>query len=108
MKHWPVASQPLALFVIAILIWTMCRIELPQYTTAQAVPVRMVILFIGAQFCGVILRSIKMPEMLGMLGFGMFFANMGWANFDGYNEFETILRYSIESIIFFLFTMKTY
>lgn len=53
---------------------------------------RMIVLFIGAQMCGIALKLLQMPEMLGMLGFGVFFTNMGWANFDGYSELETFLR----------------
>lgn len=91
-KHWPVASQPLGLFVICIAIWAICRILLFEYTTLDAVPMRMAILFIGAQICGILLRLFKLPEMLGMLGFGVFFTNMEYANFEGYNELESILR----------------
>lgn len=53
---------------------------------------RMAILFIGAEICGVFLRFLHLPEMLGMLGFGIFFANVGWGNFAHYESLESFLR----------------
>lgn len=53
---------------------------------------RMAVLFIGAQIFGDIFKMIKLPEMLGMLGFGVIFTNMGFGNFTGYNVLEIFLR----------------
>lgn len=92
MKHWPDASQPLALLFLSVIIWTLCRLLLSEYTTIDSAPIRMAILFIGAQICGVILRLLHLPEMLGMLGFGVFFTNMGWGDFTPYQSLESIFR----------------
>lgn len=91
-KNWPVASQPLTLLFLCLSIWILCRILLPEYTTVSSVPMRMAILFIGAQICGVFLRLLNLPEMLGMLGFGIFFTNMGWGDFTPYQPLESIFR----------------
>lgn len=92
MKHWPVASQPLALLFLCLIVWTLCRILLPDSTTIESVPMRMAILFIGAQICGVVLRLLQLPEMLGMLGFGVFITNMGWGDFTPYQPLESFFR----------------
>lgn len=92
MKKWSVISQPIALLFLFLLLWTLGRVLFPSYTTIDAVLMRMIFLFIGAQMCGVVLKLLQMPEMLGMLGFGVFYTNVGWAKFDGYSELETFLR----------------
>lgn len=52
----------------------------------------MAILFIGGQALGILLKLLQWPEMLGMIGFGMLFANMGCTNFDGYLQLEAFFR----------------
>lgn len=71
----------------------MARILFPEYTVPDSVPLRMILLFIGAQIWGICLKLLNLPEMLGMISFGIFFTNMGWDNFEGYGELETFLRY---------------
>lgn len=93
MKHWPDVSQPLSLLFLCVIVWTLFRILLPEYTAIHAVPMRMAILFVGAQICGVVLRAMQLPEMLGMLGFGVFFTNMGWGDFTPYQSLESFFRY---------------
>lgn len=93
MKHWPDVSQPLSLLFLCVIVWTLIRILLPEYTVIHAVPMRMAILFVGAQICGVLLRLMQLPEMLGMLGFGVFFTNMGWGDFTPYQSLESFFRY---------------
>lgn len=92
MNNWPIASQPLALLGIAVLIWTLERILLPEYSTFASAPTRMALLFIGGQSFGVVLRLLQWPEMLGMIGFGVLFANLGYADFDGFVGFEAFFR----------------
>jgi len=36
--------------------------------------------------------STLLPDMLGMLFFGVLYANVGLANFEGYQKFELFLR----------------
>lgn len=92
MKNWPVASQPFALLAIGVIIWTLERILLPEYSKFSSAPTRMALLFIGGQAFGVLLRLLQWPEMLGMIGFGVLFANLGYANFDGYIGLEAFFR----------------
>lgn len=63
----------------------------------------MAVLFIGGQMFGIVLRLLNWPEMLGMIGFGMLFANLGCANFDGYTELEAFFRYSLQQRFHFFF-----
>lgn len=92
MGNWPEISQPIGLLAIGIVLWILGRILMPDYVSITSVLTRMFCLFVGAQICGIILRIIQWPEMLGMLGFGVLFANIGLANFDGFNEFEVFFR----------------
>lgn len=91
-KQWPITSQTLALLGIAIITWTLAFILMPKYVSFTSAPTRMAILFIGGQAFGVLLRLIQWPEMLGMIGFGMIFANLGYTNFTGYTELEAFFR----------------
>lgn len=93
MHHWSDTSQSITLLTIGALIWTLSFILIPTVATLNAVPTRMICLFVGAQISGIVLRFLQWPEMLGMLGFGVLFSNIGLANFDGYNEFEIFFRY---------------
>lgn len=52
----------------------------------------MMLLFVGAQLCGILITFVNLPEMLGMIGFGIIYANVGWANFEGLSALETFLR----------------
>lgn len=92
MRNWPEISQPIGLLAIGIILFVLGRILIPEYTALASAPTRMICLFIGAQICGVFLRILQWPEMLGMLGFGILYANVGFADFDGYNEFEVFFR----------------
>ncbi|XP_055312721.1 putative SLC9B1-like protein SLC9B1P1 isoform X3 [Sitodiplosis mosellana] len=91
-RYWSEISQPLALLGIGLIIWTLGKILLPAYITLDSAPTRMAVLFIGGQIFGIVLRLLNWPEMLGMIGFGMLFANVGYANFDGYTELEAFFR----------------
>lgn len=95
MSHWPDISTTIALLAIGIITWTLAWILMPMVWTIDSVPTRMTCLFVGAQICGIFLRILQWPEMLGMLGFGVVFANIGFANFDGYNGVEVFCRWVV-------------
>lgn len=65
---------------------------MPDYVTFTSAPTRMAVLFIGGQAFGVLLRLLQWPEMLGMIGFGVIFANVGCTDFTGYTEVEAFFR----------------
>lgn len=100
MSQWPEISQTIALLVIAIAIWTLCWILMPTVWTIDSAATRMVCLFVGAQICGIMLRILQWPEMLGMLGFGVLFANIGLANFNGYNNLEIFFRWVFYRVLY--------
>ncbi|XP_037956938.1 sodium/hydrogen exchanger 9B1-like isoform X1 [Teleopsis dalmanni] len=91
-RHWPVSSQPLALLGIFVLLWTIADIYLPEYAKASSVIMRIVLLFVGAQITGILVTFLRLPDMLGMLFFGVVYTNVGLADFSGYQKFEAILR----------------
>ncbi|KAJ6640327.1 Sodium/hydrogen exchanger 9B2, partial [Pseudolycoriella hygida] len=91
-KHWPTISQPLALFFIIVLSWGLAYMILPANTTPNAVIMRMIFLFAGAQMCGQFVTLLRLPDTLGMLFWGVFYTNIGLGNFHGYQGLEPILR----------------
>lgn len=91
-KRWPLISQPLGILWLFFLIWACARCLFPEYTYPDSVLVRMMLLFVGAQLCGILITFVNLPEMLGMIGFGIIYANVGWANFEGLSALETFLR----------------
>ncbi|XP_055678968.1 putative SLC9B1-like protein SLC9B1P1 isoform X2 [Lutzomyia longipalpis] len=91
-RHWPVISQPLTLLVLFLLMWGVGYSILPQYTAPESPFMRLVFLFIGGQTCGIIVSLIGLPDMLGMIGWGVLYRNVGWGNFSGLEGLEAILR----------------
>ncbi|GAB0094164.1 sodium/hydrogen exchanger 9B2 [Sergentomyia squamirostris] len=91
-RHWPVISQPLNLLVIFLLAWGVGYSLLPQYTSPDTAFMRMIFLFVGGEFFGVVVNLIGLPDMLGMIAWGVFYRNVGLGNFHGLEGLEAILR----------------
>ncbi|KAL9897502.1 na[+]/H[+] hydrogen antiporter 2 isoform 1-T5 [Glossina fuscipes fuscipes] len=91
-RNWPIMSEPLAIIFIFLSLWTIGYILMPTYALPHTVVMRIIFLFIGAQTIGVLFTFIQLPDMLGMLFFGVLYANLGWANFKDYEKFEAFLR----------------
>lgn len=91
-ENWPVASQPLALLVIFLLSWGIAASLFPGFVHGSSTIMRIIFLVIGAQVCGIVVSFVGLPDMLGMIGFGVFYKNIGWGNFDGYEKLEVVLR----------------
>lgn len=91
-QHWPFISQPLALVAIAIVLWMIAYVLLPDYTLPNTPIMRIFFLFVGAQLSGVLVTFLRLPDMLGMLFFGVIYTNVGLADFTGYDKFEAFLR----------------
>ncbi|XP_055696956.1 putative SLC9B1-like protein SLC9B1P1 isoform X2 [Phlebotomus papatasi] len=91
-RNWPVISQPLSILIILLLIWGVGHSILPQYTAPDSPFMRMAFLFVGGQICGVLVSLIGLPDMLGMIGWGVFYRNIGLGNFVGLSGLEAILR----------------
>lgn len=100
-KSWPSASQYLALLGIGILIWAIGILifGVPKGKLYDIVYTRMAILFIGGEVCGILLKLFKLPDIIGMIGFGMFYQYLGQANFDGYENLEKFIKYEIDLFI---------
>ncbi|XP_055381129.1 sodium/hydrogen exchanger 9B2 isoform X2 [Condylostylus longicornis] len=91
-KNWSVISQLLALLVIFTVIWATFYSIIPQYTALNSTIMRIAYLFIGAQISGILVTFIRLPDMLGMLFWGVLYTNIGLANFEGYEGLEAVLR----------------
>lgn len=65
---------------------------LPSYAAPSTTIMRIILLFVGAQITGILVTFIHLPDMLGMLFFGVLYTNVGFANFEGYERFELFLR----------------
>lgn len=91
-NHWPTISQPIAILFIIFLIWGLAYTILPEYTKPNSVIIRMSFLFVGAQICGLIVTVLRLPDMLGMLFWGVLYTNIGLGDFQGYEGLEAVLR----------------
>ncbi|XP_063705265.1 sodium/hydrogen exchanger 9B2 isoform X2 [Culicoides brevitarsis] len=86
-------SSLLALLLIFCMIWMIMFALLPASMTAPSAPfMRMAFLFVGAQICGVMITFIKLPDMLGMLFFGVLYTNVGLGDFSAIQSLEACLR----------------
>ncbi|XP_068156182.1 sodium/hydrogen exchanger 9B1 isoform X2 [Drosophila tropicalis] len=90
--HWSLISEHVSLLVIFLGLWSMAWVLLPDYAQPQAVIMRIAFLFVGAQISGILVTFVHLPDMLGMLFFGVLYTNLGLANFEGYQRFELFLR----------------
>ncbi|XP_043064942.1 sodium/hydrogen exchanger 9B2 isoform X2 [Drosophila ficusphila] len=91
-SHWVNISEQVALLAIFLGLWAMAFVLLPDYAQPQTVIMRIAFLFVGAQITGILVTFVHLPDMLGMLFFGVLYANLGLANFQGYQKFELFLR----------------
>lgn len=85
-------SELVALLAIFLGLWAMGWVLLPEYSQPPTVIMRIAFLFVGAQISGILVTFVHLPDMLGMLFFGVLYANLGLANFEGYQKFELFLR----------------
>ncbi|XP_034485487.1 sodium/hydrogen exchanger 9B2 isoform X2 [Drosophila innubila] len=90
--HWSLVSEHVALLVIFLGLWALGLALLPEYATPSTTIMRIILLFVGAQISGILVTFIHLPDMLGMLFFGVLYTNVGLANFEGYQRFEVFLR----------------
>jgi hypothetical protein len=92
-KHWSDISQYVALLIIFLISWCIFFSIAPDYAMPNTTIMRMLFLFVGAQVCGIIISLIGLPDMLGMIFWGVFYTNIGLGNFDELNRLEGSLRY---------------
>ncbi|XP_055524834.1 sodium/hydrogen exchanger 9B2 isoform X2 [Wyeomyia smithii] len=92
-RNWSVLSQPLALLAIFFLLWGIAFSLLPRHLTEPNTPfMRLWLLFVGAQVSGILVSLTGLPDMLGMLFWGVLYTNAGWADFSGLQTVEVFLR----------------
>lgn len=92
-RHWPhPLSERLLVYVCLLLGWAIAFTYAPAEFGAQGSLGRMVLLFGGAQLCGWTVAACGVPDMLGMIGWGVMWANVGWADFEGWSALEAALR----------------
>lgn len=93
MRHWPHRiSESLVVYVCVLLGWAIGYTLFPEQCSFDSVLGRMAFLFGGGQLCGWAVQAIGVPDMLGMIGWGVLFANVGLADFSGYDGLEAKLR----------------
>lgn len=92
MRNWPIISQKVVLLIAAILTWGVVYSIFPGYTHPSAPIMRLVFLFIGAEITGVLVSLTGLPDILGMLFWGVLYKNIGLANFEGLTGLEGFLR----------------
>lgn len=93
MRRWPHRlSEPLTLYVILVLGWALAYTLFPEHMSPDGVLGRMLMLFGGGQLCGYAVQAVGVPDMLGMIGWGVLWANVGLADFGEYSGLEASLR----------------
>lgn len=53
---------------------------------------RMVFLFVGAKLIGVLVAFVGIPDLLGMMFWGVFYRNIGLGEFEGFEVAESFMR----------------
>lgn len=92
-RRWPHSiSEPLTVYAVLLLAWALAYTLFPADCAPNGVLVRMGLLFAGGQLCGYAVQAIGVPDMLGMIGWGVLCANVGLADFAGYARLEATLR----------------
>lgn len=92
-RQWPHRiSETLAVYAILLLGWALAYTQFPEYCAPDDVLGRMFFLFAGGQLCGYAVQAVGVPDMLGMIGWGVLFANVGLADFAGYERLEATFR----------------
>lgn len=82
----------MAVYWTMALLWALTYMIVPQYAVPQATLMRMIFLFVGAHICGYVVQLLRLPDMLGMIFWGVLYTNIGLGNFEGYEGFEAKLR----------------
>jgi len=85
-------TQLVALLGIFLLVWCLGYVLFPTWCAPDTAFMRMIFLFVGAQICGILITYIKLPDMLGMLFFGVLYTNLGLGNFSDVQPLEAFLR----------------
>lgn len=75
-----------------MMLWGVVASVLPHYAQPSSTIMRIIFLFVGAQICGTLVSFTGLPDMLGMLFWGVFYTNVGWGDFEGYGGLEAVLR----------------
>lgn len=91
-KRWPTISQKLTIFVIFILLYGLGFSLFPNYAKPDTNIMRFIFLLIGAEICGIIVSLFGLPDMLGMLFWGVFYTNIGLSDFKELSYVEAFLR----------------
>lgn len=82
----------LAILVILLFLWSVGMSILPNYTQPDSTFMRLIFLFVGAKLLGIIVAFFGIPDLLGMMIWGVFYRNIGFGEFEGYEEVESFLR----------------
>jgi solute carrier family 9B (sodium/hydrogen exchanger), member 1/2 len=91
-NNWPTISQPLTILLVLLVLWGVTYPILPELTQPNSPLMRMMFLFVGAQICGILVSLTGLPDMLGMLFWGVLYTNIGLGQFTGYGKLESLLR----------------
>lgn len=92
MINWGDISQLIAILVIVLFLWMIGLSVLPDYTDPGSPLMRMIFLFVGAKVCGIIVALFGIPDLLGMMFWGVLYRNVGLGEFEGYESAESFLR----------------
>ena len=89
---WPENSQTLALFILFLLMWGILYASQPHLAEPTSSLMRLLFLFVGAQLCAIVVSQFGVPDMLGMIFWGILYRNVGFADYEDMSKAEAFLR----------------
>ena len=82
-----------ALFVTFLLMWGIVYSIQPHLAMPAGNFMRFLFLFVGAQLCAIVVTQFGVPDMLGMIFWGILYRNVGLAEYGEMAKVESFLRY---------------
>ena len=82
-----------ALFVTFLLMWGILYSIQPHLAMPAGNFMRFLFLFVGAQLCAIVVTQFGVPDMLGMIFWGILYRNVGLADYGEMAKVESFLRW---------------
>lgn len=90
--NWPEHSQTFGLGLLFLLMWGILYSVQPDVALPTGPFMKFLFLFVGAQLCGIVVSQFGVPDMLGMIFWGVLYRNVGFAEFGELAKLESFLR----------------
>lgn len=92
-RNWPETSECLALLMILLYLWAIAFLKFPADKVGVNSPlIRLCCLFIGSKILGVLVSLVGVPDLIGMMAFGVIYNVVGLSDFRGHEDSQAFLR----------------